>query len=131
MSLGTDPDAQGWMAKALAAMGVALTALATWAWNHTHKRIDGKAEMKTLDDLARRVEDHTISRGEFDQHAKSDEQQLAAIGAEIGVQRNNIGKLFDKIDEAVDRTEVRFVTIEKQSFERHVELLNAIHALKK
>ena len=121
------------MAKMVAAAGGLLTIFGAWFGLHkyTHGKIDGKADMKTLDALAKRVEEYAISRDVFDQHVKSDEQQLESIGKEISVQRGNIGKLFDKIDEASDRTEVRFVTIEKQSVDRHIELLNAIHRLAK
>ena len=99
----SNPDAQGWMAKALAGMGVALTALATWAWNHTHKRIDN------VDTKA---------------DAKAD-------NAEVDRHRDHIAKLFDKLEELGDKTEVRFAVMEKSGFERHVELLNAIHGIKK
>ena len=93
------PDDVGWMAKALAAMGVALTGLATWAWQHTHSRIKD-VDMKT---------DGKASTEEVERH------------------RDHITKLFDKIEELSDKTEVRFTVIESRASDRHVELLKAIH----
>ena len=125
----SDPDTQSWLSSLVAGLGAAVAALGTWAWRHTHKLIGDKADMKSLDALTKRVEDHAITRDAFDQHTKSDEQQLGAIDKELGMQRGHIAKLFDKLEELGDKTEVRFAVMEKAGFERHVELLNAIHSI--
>lgn len=124
-----EPTDHEWIWKIVAGLWAAVTALATWAWHHTHKLVDGKADGKALDALTRRVEEHTISRDMFEQHVKSDDQQLAGIAKEMDTQRANVVKLFEKIEEAVDRTEVRFSRIEQQAHDRHVQLLEAIHAV--
>lgn len=97
------PDEMGLAAKIMAGLGAALAALGTWAWAHTHSRIKD-VEMKA---------DSKASIEEVDRH------------------RDHIAKLFDKIAELSDKTEVRFSVMEKAGFERHIELLNAIHELKK
>ena len=96
------PEDVGLAAKIMAGMGAALAALGTWAWAHTHKRIeqvDKKAESKA-------------SAEEVDRH------------------RDHIAKLFDKIGELSDKTEIRFAAVESKASDRHVELLNAIHSIK-
>lgn len=106
--------------KLLAGAGAALTALATWAWNHTHSRIkdmdDTKADRNALCNLVKKVEEHMITKEVFDQHLESDEKQLGAIDSELSVQRGHIAKIFDKLED------VR-ATIHAQ----HVEIINAIH----
>ena len=96
------PDDVGLAAKIMGGLGAALAALGTWAWAHTHSRI------KDVDMKA----DTKASSEEVDRH------------------RDHIGKLFDKVQELSDKTEVRFTVMEKAGFERHIELLNAIHGLK-
>ena len=34
-------------------LGAALSALAVWAWKHTHDRIDGKADKAVITDIAK------------------------------------------------------------------------------
>ena len=97
------PDDVGLAAKIMAGMGAALAALGTWAWTHTHRRID-KVDTKA---------DGKAGLDEVDRH------------------RDHIAKLFDKIGDLSDKTEVRFAVMEKQSFDRHIELMNAIHSIKK
>lgn len=98
-----DPESAGWMTKALGAMGVALTALGTWAWNHTHSRI------KDVDTKADGKADAGATNGELTRH------------------RDYIGKLFEKIEELGDKTEVRFSAVESKAADRHIELMKAIH----
>ena len=62
-----DPDL---LSKLLAAMGVALTALGTWAWNHTHKRIDtiaSKTDEKADLEEVNRHRDHIAKLFESEQ----------------------------------------------------------------
>ena len=127
------PEDIGLMAKMVGAAGGLLTLFGAWFGLHkyTHGKIDGKADVKALEDLADRMEKYAISKDVFEQHVRADEVALEALGKEIAVQRGNIGKLFDKIDEAVSETQMRFTTIEGRASDRHVELLNAIHNLKK
>lgn len=101
-----DPEGAGWMGAAITALGAALSALAAWAWNHTHSRIkdvDGKADKKA---------DKDQTNGELIRH------------------RDYIGKLFDKIEEMGDKTEVRFSSVEARAADRHIELMKAIHERK-
>ena len=127
------PEDIGFMAKMVVAGGSLLTLFGTWFGLHkyTHGKIDRKADKDAFDKLSERVEDHTISRDAFDQHSQSDERQLGAINGEMAVQRGHIAKLFDKIEELGDKTEVRFTVTEAKATDRHIELLNAIHGLKK
>lgn len=106
----------GILSKLLAGVGAALAALGTWAWGHTHKRIDTKANASELRALAERVEEHTIHRDVFIEHAKSDDQRLEDIGKEIGSLRNNQAKIFDQIRD-----------MEKTAAARHEDLLKAIY----
>ena len=103
MSTGSDPDL--W-AKIAGGFGAALSALGTWAWGHTHKRID-------------KVESALISKDEFDAHIKADEKIQSTIAAELTTQRGHIGKIYDQMRDMEDK-----------GHSRHVELLNAIHEKK-
>lgn len=97
MSNGTEDP--GLWAKIAAGFGAALAALGTWAWAHTHTRIDRKADAQTFMDLKNRVETHMVGKAVFEEHLRSDERQLEAINNEMSNQRGNIGKLFDKVEE--------------------------------
>jgi len=113
------PEGHEFLATLLAGMGAAVLALATWAWYHTHNRIDGKADKEAFDSLSKQVVDHSISRDVFNEHVRSDEQQLGALTDEMKTQREHIGKIFDKIDEVKDL-----------SVSRHLELVNLIRSMK-
>ena len=121
------------MAKMVAAAGGLVTLFGAWFGLHkyTHGKIDMKTDKELFDKLSERVEDHTISRDTFDEHARSDERQLNAINGEIAIQRGNIKDIFEKISELNDKTEVKFTVLERQSTDRHIELLNAIHSITK
>ena len=114
------PDDAGILGKLLAGAGAALAALGTWAWRHTHSRIDrvdtAKADKDAFDKLAAKVENHTISKDAFEQHVKSDERQLSDLNIQIGTQRSHIAKIFDQMRD-----------MENAAHARHVELLNAVH----
>ena len=114
------PEDVGIAAKIMAGMGAALAALGAWAWHHTHKRIDEKAEMKALDALAKRVEDHTISKDVFDEHAQGDTRAFNSLSDEISRQRGHVEKIFDELKE-----------VRRDMSDGHKELLNAIHGIKK
>jgi predicted transcriptional regulator len=107
------------LAKIAAGLATALAAIGTWAWHHTHKRIDMAADKEAFDKLSERVENNTITRAEFNEHAKSDERQLNAINGEMSTQRDHIGKIFDQMRD-----------MESTGHERHIELLNAINGRK-
>lgn len=111
------PDGEGYLHSLVAGLGAVLMALGTWAYNFIHKRIDG-------------ISDAGIRKDTFEEHMKSDEKTMAAINAEITTQRQNVAKLFDKIEELGDKTETRFTVNEKTAVDRHIELLNAIHNIK-
>lgn len=97
----TAPDDPGILAKVTVGLGAALTALGTWAWHHTHARIkDTETKM-----------DSKASSDEVDRH------------------RDHISKLFDKVQELSDKTDLRFAAVEARASDRHVELLNAIHSM--
>jgi hypothetical protein len=129
--MNPDGDDVGLLTKILGGLLGALSAAYWWMWNMTHKRIDGKAEAKEMDELVKRIEEHTISKGLFDEHTKSDDKALAAISVEMATQRGNIGKLFDKLEESNAETHVRFTKSDHDAHQRHIDLLNAIHAIKK
>ena len=93
--------------KIAAGVGAALAALGTWAWSHTHSRID-------------RLETRTITKEDFQMHAESDERIMGKIEEEQSTQREHIGKIFDQMRD-----------MEAKSHEQHVELLNAIHGIRK
>ena len=93
-------DDNNLVTKILGGIAAGLGALATWGWAHTHKRID-------------KMEERTEEK---------------ASNSEVNRQRDNISLLFEKISELGDKTEVRFSRVEQQAADRHVELLNAIHA---
>src|SRR3990167_16968 len=95
------PEDIGIAAKIMAGLGAALAALGTWAWAWTHRRIE------SVDKKA----DSKASAEEVDRH------------------RDHIAKLFDKISELSDKTEIKFTVLERQSTDRHIELLNAIHSI--
>lgn len=78
-----------------------------------------KAAKAELERLCKRVESHTIGKDAFEEHVKSDERQLAALHTEIGVQRGNISKVFDKLED-----------VREDMHKGHTELLNAIHSIK-
>lgn len=100
---GSDPDL--W-AKIAGGFGAALSALGTWAWGHTHKRIDA-------------IDERTITRDDFNAHVRNDEKVQGAIKGELEVQRGHIGKIYDQMRDMEDK-----------GHSRHVELLNAIHERK-
>jgi len=106
----TPSEEPGWLKEAFVALSAAVSFLATWAWKHTHKRIDEK-----------------VSHEVFIQHQKSDEQQLEKISAEIAIQRQHTTKLFEKLEDLSDQTSVKFTVLERLSTDRHIELLNAIN----
>ena len=112
---GGDPDL--W-AKIAGGFGTALAALGTWAWGHTHKRIED-AEKRVMERLEK-IENKAISRDDFDAHAHNDEKVQGSIKEELEVQRGHIGKIYDQMRD-----------MEQKGHERHVELLNAIHLSKK
>lgn len=113
------PEDAGLLAKITAGIGAALAAISTWAWTHTHKRIDEKADKDAFEKLSERIDSHTISRDMFEEHVKSDERRLEDLNDEITTQRGNISKLFDKMSD-----------MDHRSHAHHVELLNAINAKK-
>lgn len=71
--------------------------------------------IKRLEDS---VEEHTITRSEFASHAKADESALSNLRADLEQTKEDVGQLFSLVREA-----------ERNNSARHVELLNAIHAV--
>lgn len=97
------PESQGWLTTLIGGLGAALAALGTWAWKHTHERLD----------VVDKKYDSKANKEDVERH------------------RDYIARLFEKIEELGNKTEVRFAAVERQNHERHVELLNAIHAIPK
>ena len=124
-------DDIGLAAKIMGGMGAALSALGAWEWAHTHARIDRKADKEAFDKLSAHIETHMIGTTAFSEHTKSDERQLEQLNGEISTQRGHIAKLFDKIEELGDKTEVKFNVLERLGTERHIELLKAIQEIKR
>lgn len=98
--------------KVLAALGAAIVGLGTWAWTHTHKRIDVNAER--LNDMS---ESH-ITREEFERHEQYEREQFESLRKEQHIQRGHIGKVFDKLE-----------SVQHDMHAQHTTLLTAIHEL--
>ena len=125
MSAENDPS---WMSQAIGALGIAVTALSTWAWKHTHKRID-TVESKV---------DRYITNEAFLQHTKTRDERLDRIDAVLLHHDGTAAKMFSKLDDAIAKTELRFVLTDKENRVRHEALLEgqtrmlvALEALKK
>ena len=110
------PPDTGYLHSLVAGLGAALAAVGTWAWSHTHKRIDT-------------VTDGSVSQKSFDAHQKDEHEHRERMDESIAGARATQAKLFDKIQELSDKTEVRFTVNEKTAVDRHIELLNAIHQI--
>jgi len=70
-----------------------------WGWQHTHKRI---AKVETL--------------------AESKTSEL-----EHNRTKDNVAKIFDKIDEMKDSVNTRFAHMEQRNADQHTSLLHAIN----
>lgn len=96
--------------KILTAVGAGFLAIGTWAWNHTHKRID-HTEDKVSD-----MSEQFIAREEFARHEAYEREQFAALRAEQDIQRAHVAKIFDKLEQvrndmhAQERTLVSAIT---------------------
>lgn len=119
------------LAKVAGGLVGALSAAYWWMWNMTHKKIDGKADKEAFDALAKRIEEHMITKALFEEHTKSDEHQLGALKEEALIQRGHIAKLFDRLEESTAETQVRFTQQDTAAHQRHIDLLNAIHEIAK
>ena len=86
----------GWMTAAISALGASFTGLSTWAWLHTHKRID-TVESKVSG---------YVTNEAFMQHTRTRDERL------------------DKIDAAMEKTEMRFLIADKENRIRHEALLD-------
>jgi predicted aconitase len=113
------PDDASLLAKIATGLGAALTALGAWAWKHTHDVLMTKADKEAFDRLADKIENHSISKAEFEQHTKNDDVHFAAINTDMHTARTNIAKIFDKLEDVRNTIDTK-----------HIELLNAIHAIK-
>lgn len=67
----------------------------------------------------------------FDHHVKENDREIVAIKEELSIQRVNASRLFEKIEEVGDKTEVRFTAEAERAHRRHVELLGAINEVGK
>jgi hypothetical protein len=122
-------DEPNLLSKALAVAMAALAAAWGWMLHATHQKIDGKADKEAFVNLTQRVEDHMITKAQFDEHVKSDDRQLSELNAEMGRRRDNEEKLFDAVQDLGDKTEVRFAQVESTASDRHIEMMKAIHAI--
>lgn len=101
MTPAPDPSTVFWLA---GIMVTVIMAGGTWAWNHTHKRIDGKAESQAIAAIEKITEsiraqiDHEVRcvRVELKQKADTDDVKKAL---------ENIERLFEKAE--VDRKVTR------------------------
>ena len=118
-------DESGWANQLIAGLGVAVTALGTWAWNSTHKKIDDMAakipSKESLDSIGKRIDDHTLE----------DNKQQTAIKDELTLHRGHIAKIFDRLTDMDATSEQRYRELTEKSHEQHVALLNAIHEMRK
>ena len=108
-----EPQDVGMFTKIIGGLSAAVSALGIWAWGHTHKRIDEKADSLTVKNL-------TDARN----------GQIATITDEIKMQRSNIAKLFDKGADLDNKTVERFTHMEERNSQRHIDLINAINSRK-
>lgn len=97
-------------------LGSSLAALSAWSWQHTHRRIDAVDKRMNV----------VVTNESFAANMKSRDERLDKIDTALERQDAVTGKLFDKLEEAMDKTEVRFTLTERQNFDRHLELLKAI-----
>ena len=111
VKMQSDP---GWMTAAISALGASFTGLSTWAWLHTHKRID-TVESKVSG---------YVTNEAFMQHTRTRDERLDRIDAALNKQEDITGKLFERLDEVMEKTELRFLTTEKENRTRHEVLLD-------
>ena len=114
-----DPESIGFMAKMVAALVALGSLFGTWFGMHkyTHAKIDKKANIDTLNSLDKYVRENTVTKEVFQQHSDQDDKMLRDLTKEIGTQRGHVTDIFKQMRE-----------MEKIGTDRHIELLNAIHA---
>ena len=106
-------------------MGVALIALAIWAWNHTHKRIDEKVDKSYADMLAEalkianeRIEQEVrCARIKFD--GKADETEMIR-------QRVHIENLFEGQEKIRAEMNSGFTKVTEKMNASHLVLLDKL-----
>lgn len=112
--------------KAIAAfVTVILLPLLGWAWNRNEKEHEA---MRTLAEQVRNntSNGYSVLNDKVMEHIDKQVtdvrhfvvQEDAKLMTELGVQRGHIGKVFDKMEAHAQRSE-----------DRHIETMNAIHAL--
>ena len=102
MATPPSPDDVGLAAKAMGALGTAMSILGGWFIKDTRDKIN-------------ELERTTIKQQDFDRHVAQASRERGEIIDEQHVLRANQAKIFDKIAELDDK-----------STERHIELLKAI-----
>ena len=108
------PD-DGYLHALVAGLGAALLAAGTFVANYFSKRIDTVAE-------------NSVSQKSFDARGEAYDRRLLEINESFRDMKAVQSELFAKISDLSDNTELRFQKIEDKATDRHVELLNAIHA---
>ena len=105
------PDETGALAKILGGLGTAVAIISGWLLKHTHDKIDTKVD-----------KDAYVDRG------RTNDEKHGAVVMEIAVQRGNVAKIFDDIAEFKKDTARQFACLNTKIDEKHIDLLNAIHA---
>lgn len=116
-----DPGTVYWLS---GIMVTALSAGGAWAWNHTHKRIDGKADIgigDTVDKVERRItEEVGCFRGEL--RRKADNEEMVR-------QRANIADLFKGQQAVRDEMHQGFQAMQKTMSDTHITILEKLNEL--
>lgn len=74
--------------------------------------------------------DTSVTQKVFYDHEKQGDRRLSELTDTLTGYKATQVKLFEKINELSDKTETRFTSVEGKASDRHVELLNAIYAIK-
>ena len=99
-------DETSYLKEIVAISGTLITGMATWAWTHTHKRID---------DLSDHIEEHMITKDTFNAHTEDNQQRFMQLTAESNTSRAITAKIFDQMRD-----------MEKTTHSNHADILTAI-----
>ena len=106
-------------------MGVALTALATWAWNHTHKSLSAKADEAQVARIEEAIRIITLridaevrcARNKFE--TKADEDEMVR-------QRGHIENLFTGQEKIRAEMNTGFINLTEKVNSSHLVLIDKL-----
>ena len=117
-----------WVGEIVAAAGVVATGVIGWLYKAMHKRID---DMEN-------GEGKMVKASVFDSWMQRRDEQLQGLADGMKQQKEDAQKQFDRIGVVLDRTEARFLSMDKEQRIRHdalsatqTQILVAVEALKK